>query len=606
MIAKLFGTILICFSLVVISNGQTLTIAVLDSNDVCGDTVIAYVDNPQPGYFYSWNQRPSTCTGGSVIPYAIGDTIQITNTGKFFCTGIGPSGVPEFSNDIQVRVLPFLNNTQSLASPYPPGPVACTSSLLMCIPEELYDSLVTLIRWYKDGVEIIGADSSTYLANVNGTYKYSIKSHCSQTFSDTVQLITQPVVPVVTTLNTSPVCSGSIVNAVVNNVQPGATYIWEANVSGGAWVTVGNGTTINYSVPSGSSLSLRSVMNAPCYVPSNILSFQIDDILPVISPSNQVALCAGSSVTLTSTAGLPASYQWLFNNNPLSGSILPSLTTTSIGNYALVATASCGTVTSDTVIVFADPLTSPSITATGSTNICAGSSVTLSAVTGPGYTYQWKKYGNLIAGATSSTHSATSAGIYRALITSGNGCLKSSNYITVSILPLPNATISASGPTTFCAGDSVELNAATGTGYTYQWRKGLVVIPGASAPDYTATTTGNYRVRVTGPNGCYKSSNIIAVNVPCRVGNEGGLLSTGNILSVYPNPSSGIFKVEVPENYKNPYYVSVTDLLGKSLIEETSQNYQLVINLTTFQEGIYLIKINDGEKSDVMKLVKYD
>ena len=593
--------IFICF--LGFAHGQTLLISVQGSNDVCGDTVIALVVNPQPGYFYSWNKRSSACGGGSVTSYGIGDTIQVTNTGIYFCTGLGSSGIPEFSNDIQVRVLPMQINSQSLLSPYPFGPAACGPSLLMCIPEELYDSLVTLIRWYKDGVEIIGADSSTFLANVNGTYKYSIKSYCSQTFSDTVQLITQPVVPVVTSSGVSPVCSGSVVNASVNNVQPGATYIWEANVSSGAWIIVGTGTTLNYTVPSGTSLSIRSLMMTPCIVISNSITFQVDDIQPLISPSLTVALCSGGSVNLNASSTLPASYQWFQNNVPVPGATFASLLTTVTGNYSITASAACGTVTSDSVVVFADPLTSPAITASGTTNICAGSSVTLSAVTGPGYTYQWKKYGNLIIGATGSTHNATSAGIYRSLITSGNGCLKSSNSISVNILPLPNASITATGPTTFCSGDSVLLNAANATGYTYQWRKGLVVIPGASSPNYTAINSGNYRVRITGPNGCYKSSNIITVNVPCRVGNYNELKNETSV-KIYPNPSTNKFHLQIEGALIEPIKLTGFDISGKEIPVTVERLDDISFDISFQEAGLYLLIIKSGDFYKSIKVLK--
>ncbi|OQA97742.1 MAG: Mannan endo-1,4-beta-mannosidase precursor [Bacteroidetes bacterium ADurb.Bin217] len=59
------------------------------------------------------------------------------------------------------------------------------------------------------------------------------------------------------------------------------------------------------------------------------------------------------------------------------------------------------------------------------------------------------------------------------------------------------ATITAGGPTTFCSGGSVVLQANTGVGYTYQWRKDASNITGATASSYTATQSGTYTVIVT-------------------------------------------------------------------------------------------------------------
>lgn len=61
----------------------------------------------------------------------------------------------------------------------------------------------------------------------------------------------------------------------------------------------------------------------------------------------------------------------------------------------------------------------------------------------------------------------------------------------------PTATITASGPTNFCMGSSVVLNANTNVNFTYQWKKNGVNIPGATFSTYTATTAGDYTVLIT-------------------------------------------------------------------------------------------------------------
>ena len=77
----------------------------------------------------------------------------------------------------------------------------------------------------------------------------------------------------------------------------------------------------------------------------------------------------------------------------------------------------------------------------------------------------------------------------------------------------PAATNTAGGPTTFCQGGSVTLNANTGTGLTYQWQLNGNNISGATNASFMANASGSYTVVVNGSNSCSAISNATGVTV---------------------------------------------------------------------------------------------
>lgn len=185
-----------------------------------------------------------------------------------------------------------------------------------------------------------------------------------------------------------------------------------------------------------------------------------------------------------------------------------SYSSTSSPTHLFMTASGCDSIV--TLNLTINTLPSNAVTAGGPLTFCAGNSVTFN--TAAGSTYQWSLNGTNISGATSNSYTATAPGNYSVVITNpSTGCANTSAIQTVIVNPLPVATITTGGPTTFCQGDSVLLSAPIGAA-SYQWIFNSSNISGAIAMTYTALNQGTYEVTVNDGT-CSNTSAITAVTV---------------------------------------------------------------------------------------------
>ena len=213
----------------------------------------------------------------------------------------------------------------------------------------------------------------------------------------------------------------------------------------------------------------------------------------------------------------------------------------------------------------------------------------------PGHSYQWRKNSVNQPLATLSSYTATLSGNYNVRVTNtSTGCSKTSNTILVTTKPQPVANVTATGSTTFCAGDSVVLQANTGSGLTYQWKLYGNDISGAVSNNYTAKVAGNYRVRVYGSNNCSKLSNLTIVNVPCRISGQ------QESLQAYPNPSNGTFELIIPEPES---IVRIYSMEGRLVYENKNYRSTNPIDLSNEGSGVYLLTTENSGGVQHMKMI---
>lgn len=153
------------------------------------------------------------------------------------------------------------------------------------------------------------------------------------------------------------------------------------------------------------------------------------------------------------------------------------------------------------------------VTSKGGTTICSGDSTILTANSGTSYLYQWYNGTSPISGATGIDLTVKTSGVYSVIVTTPQFCSKQSLSTKITVVSKPNASISAASDTNICAGDSVILSTATGSGYKYQWYKDGKAISGAYSSLFAANSTGKYSVMINILGSCSSISREISVEV---------------------------------------------------------------------------------------------
>ncbi len=373
------------------------------------------------------------------------------------------------------------------------------------------------------------------------------------------------------------ICAGS---NVVLSVPPGAgySYQWQQNSS-----NIAGATNASYTATAAGNYNIVVSAVGLCAIPASPAVVTVNPVPPAtatITTPNPV--CEGNTVGVAANTGTNLTYQWMRNNQTISGATAATYSATTSGNYAIVVTNSfnCST-TSSAAAVNIIPAPNSVITYTTTLNFCEGEAVVLNAYTAAGLSYQWFKNGDTILGATSSNYIATTGGSYSLNITNSTGCKGASQSLTVAVNPLPTPVIT-----------KTNFTLTTGTYQSYQWYYTSQPINGANGQSFTFTQDGFYNVAVTDVNGCRGLSQTIYASNTTGIATVPG----GADIKVYPNPAHDIVNIESPRAVN----VMVRDLAGRNVIVENDAKH---INIEGIANGTYMLYITNTE-GQLMKVEK--
>ncbi len=311
---------------------------------------------------------------------------------------------------------------------------------------------------------------------------------------------------------------------------------------------------------------------------SNVVVTVLAAPIATLSAGGPTTFCQGGSVALNGNTGL--AYTWYLNGTLISGVGSSSYNATSSGTYVLnTYNGSCHS-NSAPVTVTVNPVPAATVNYTGTGYFCTGADVELPASQNNGFSYQWYSSGSPINGATNVLYFTSTSGTYDVVVTNTYGCKDTSASITLTAAPIPPHTITVTGATTICAGNSAMLNGPTGTNLTYQWYVDDTVISGAAGTSYLATTSGNYSLWVTNLNGlgCTDTSNVVNITVTNNPLPAASITYTGNPTICYGKTLT--LNANTGAGYTYTWLVDSTLISGataSSYVAHNSGHYEVMV-----------------------------
>ncbi|MEZ5018210.1 MAG: M43 family zinc metalloprotease [Flavipsychrobacter sp.] len=491
----------------------SVSIAANPGNTICTGASVTFTATPTNGGTsptYQWKVNGTNVgTGGTTYTSTTlsnSDVVTCVLTSSEPCVTSATATSNSITMTVNAIVTPSITITPN------PNDTVCAGTVVGFFSNPVNGG-VPFYQWQVNGVDVTGETNSTFntstlvtgdVVTVVLTSNLACLTTTTATSPGVTMTVNTPVTPSVSiaVAPSNTICSGTSVTftATPTNGGTSPTYQWKVN---GVNVT-GSGATYTSSTLSNSdAVSCVMTTSLSCVTSTTATSNTINmavtpSVTPavVIAPAPNDTICAGTSVTFTATptnGGTSPTYQWKVNGINV-GTGGTTYTTTALANGDVVscvmtsnaACATSATATSNSITMTVNPNLIPLVTTSVSPNdtICVGTSVTFSSsVINGGATpsYQWKKNGTDISGATSATYTSSTLvnnDVITVVMTSSETCLltatATSTGITMTVNQnlTPDVSISVSPNDTICAGTQANFMATPvngGTMPTYQW-----------------------------------------------------------------------------------------------------------------------------------------
>jgi hypothetical protein len=466
--------------------------------------------------------------------------------------------------------------------------------------------------WKKNGATFPG-NTNSISTNQSGAYTISVSNGCGTIISEnsiSVTLGSAPLLPSISAGGATTFCLGGSVT-LNTSPQQGVLYRWIRN----GIETVG--TNFNFQATQSGSYKVEVSNACDTLISSSTIQLNVIQV-PIqvqLNPLGEQSICSGDSLSLSIPSVSGVSYQWKFNNAPLSFNT-NNIDVFQEGSYTIVLANTCGqTPASNSVYLNVDsiPPASSGIVAQPGTALCLGGYVLLNADQVPYQLYSWYLNGSLLSGQQNPVLQATEWGTYTLQTNNACGISDTSSGVTLGPGDPPsNFDLFSSAGSVFCANDSLQITAQTPFGVSVRWFLNDVLLVDGP-PQIYATAPGIYSANCW--NGCGEafatnSLNLITIpapEIPIIVFTN-GILQTNAIGTLHwldasmeeiAGADSASF---LPEQTSGTFYVRVTNKNGCS---EISAPFQYsVIGLDEVTKSNFLVYPNPT--NDLLFIKSYE
>ena len=639
-------------------------------NNACGGPVTVSSQatvTVNPAFTLSTSSTPSVCSGnngtatvaitGGAPPFTfVWNTTPIQNTATATGLAAGSYTVTVTdSNGCSGTATVVVNSTSSLvvtASVSGPDPIcigqstAITANVSGGTPPYLYawTPSATLSTPSSQTTNATPASTTTYTISITDS------NNCVSVDTVTVTVNLPPTVTPCS--NSASICLGDSTLLCVTGTD---TYVW----SPAAGLSATTGSSVMASPSATTTYMIIGQSNSTSCTDTAFITVTVNP-LPLVATPPAPFICEGGSVQVCMSGAL--TYTWQPQTGIISStgpdSTCVTVTLTSTTTYTVTGFSAEGCSATTTIVVSISP-PPPAVISPGSpVLICFNNPATLTANSGPGYTYQWYFNGNPIPGAVNQQYAAADTGLYAVRVTDSLGCTSLSQEVQVLEGLGPEVTIQ--GPPAFgCLQNtiyigygpqSVTLTAVSSTAVSYLWSTG------ATTQSISVTTSGTYSVTAYDASGCpsqQSPESQISINVVdircghglkkiilCHVpeGNPGNpqticvapsaiphhlghhqydclgpcslyyqrtspIMDDETKVMLYPNPFSNTFIIDI-ENYEGKSVIlNMYDVTGREIIEgmKLEESVELGADLS---EGVYNVEIIIEGKREFYKIVK--